>query len=185
MTKTKKGFTIIEVVLVLAIAGLIFLMVFIALPAVQRTQRDAERRDDMGALLSAIQKYQNNNRGSLPTTSSGTTTVTWNSSWNTTKPADGTWASLYYSFLGEDFTDPMGKNYTIRARMCNATAGNPCDGGINDVKDKTFKNNNYQIYISVGASCNDESQVVGSSNPRRVAAMYKMEGGGAYCVNSQ
>ena len=34
MTKSnKKGFTIIEVVLVLAIAGLIFLMVFIALPA--------------------------------------------------------------------------------------------------------------------------------------------------------
>ncbi|MBP6925380.1 prepilin-type N-terminal cleavage/methylation domain-containing protein [Candidatus Saccharibacteria bacterium] len=31
--QTKKGFTIIEVVLVLAIAGLIFLMVFIALPA--------------------------------------------------------------------------------------------------------------------------------------------------------
>ena len=31
------GFTIIEVVLVLAIAGLIFLMVFIALPAIQRS----------------------------------------------------------------------------------------------------------------------------------------------------
>ena len=31
--QTKKAFTIIEVVLVLAIAGLIFLMVFIALPA--------------------------------------------------------------------------------------------------------------------------------------------------------
>lgn len=30
---TKKGFTIIEVVLVLAVAGLIFLMVFLALPA--------------------------------------------------------------------------------------------------------------------------------------------------------
>lgn len=34
---TKKGFTIIEVVLVLAIAGLIFLMVFLALPALQRS----------------------------------------------------------------------------------------------------------------------------------------------------
>ena len=34
------GFTIIEVVLVLAIAGLIFLMVFIALPVLQRSQRD-------------------------------------------------------------------------------------------------------------------------------------------------
>ena len=33
---SKKGFTIIEVVLVLAIAGLIFLMVFVALPALQR-----------------------------------------------------------------------------------------------------------------------------------------------------
>ena len=32
-SQTKKAFTIIEVVLVLAIAGLIFLMVFIALPA--------------------------------------------------------------------------------------------------------------------------------------------------------
>ena len=38
------GFTIIEVVLVLAIAGLIFLMVFIALPTLQRSQRDTQRR---------------------------------------------------------------------------------------------------------------------------------------------
>ena len=59
----KEGFTIIEVALVFAIAGLIFLMVFIALPAVQKTQRDAERRDDLGALVTAIQKYQNNSRG--------------------------------------------------------------------------------------------------------------------------
>ena len=63
-----EGFTIIEVALVLAIAGLIFLMVFIALPAVQRTQRDAKRRDDIGTLLTAIQKYQSNNRGALPDT---------------------------------------------------------------------------------------------------------------------
>ncbi len=40
----EKGFTIIEVVLVLAIAALIFLMVFIALPALQRNQRDTARK---------------------------------------------------------------------------------------------------------------------------------------------
>lgn len=34
--QTKSAFTIIEVVLVLAIAGLIFLMVFIALPALPK-----------------------------------------------------------------------------------------------------------------------------------------------------
>ena len=44
MNKDKNGFTIIEVVLVLAIAGLIFLMVFIALPALQRSQRDTQKK---------------------------------------------------------------------------------------------------------------------------------------------
>lgn len=42
--KLNKGFTIIEVVLVLAIAGLIFLAVFLALPALQRNQRDTQRK---------------------------------------------------------------------------------------------------------------------------------------------
>ena len=46
-TKHRKGFTIIEVVLVLAIAGLIFLMIFIAFPALQRGQRNTQRRRDL------------------------------------------------------------------------------------------------------------------------------------------
>jgi len=61
-----KGFTIIEVVLVLAIAGLIFLMVFIALPALQRNQRDTARKNEASKVLSAITSYQSNNRGSAP-----------------------------------------------------------------------------------------------------------------------
>ena len=49
--KLNKGFTIIEVVLVLAIAGLIFLAVFLALPALQRNQRDTQRKNDMSRLI--------------------------------------------------------------------------------------------------------------------------------------
>ncbi|MBR3320069.1 type II secretion system protein [Candidatus Saccharibacteria bacterium] len=64
--KSKKGFTIIEVVLVLAIAGLIFLMVFIALPAMQRNQRDTQRRNDYSALSTAITNYMTNNNGRFP-----------------------------------------------------------------------------------------------------------------------
>lgn len=64
-TKTK-GFTIIEVVLVLAIAGLIFLMVFIALPALQSSQRDTARRNDVSIVSSAISTYTSNNRGTFP-----------------------------------------------------------------------------------------------------------------------
>ena len=63
---TKKGFTIIEVVLVLAIAGLIFLMVFLALPALQRSQRDTQRKNDASRLRAAITDFQSNNRGAVP-----------------------------------------------------------------------------------------------------------------------
>tara|TARA_B100000686_G_scaffold29779_1_gene30271 strand:- start:627 stop:1136 length:510 start_codon:yes stop_codon:yes gene_type:complete len=65
--QTVKGFTIIEVVLVLAIAGLIFLMVFVALPALQRGQRDSARKSDVGTVASAITSYQSNNKGQSPT----------------------------------------------------------------------------------------------------------------------
>ena len=63
---SRRGFMIIEVVLVLAIAGLIFLMVFIALPAVRRNQRDAQRRQDYTALLASMTNYKTNNNGRLP-----------------------------------------------------------------------------------------------------------------------
>ncbi len=65
--QSEKGFSIIEVVLVLAIAGLIFLMVFIALPALQRGQRDTGRKNDVSTVTSALQTYMSNNRGSLST----------------------------------------------------------------------------------------------------------------------
>lgn len=58
----KQGFTIIEVVLVLAIAGLIFLMVFVALPALQRSQRDTARRNDMSRVDTSLVQYQTNHQ---------------------------------------------------------------------------------------------------------------------------
>lgn len=65
-TKSKTGFTIIEVVLVLAIAGLIFLMVFVAFPALQRSQHDTQRTDDMGRVQSSLIYWQNNHNNKLP-----------------------------------------------------------------------------------------------------------------------
>jgi prepilin-type N-terminal cleavage/methylation domain-containing protein len=66
----EKGFTIIEVVLVLAIAGLIFLMVFIALPSLQRSQRDTQRKNDVSRMLTQLTSYSSNNQGSIPTAAS-------------------------------------------------------------------------------------------------------------------
>ncbi len=66
INSSKKGFTIIEVVLVLAIAGLIFLMVFVALPALNRSQRDQARKTDVSSIASAVTSFTSNNRGSFP-----------------------------------------------------------------------------------------------------------------------
>lgn len=99
-TNNNEGFTIIEVVLVLAIAGLIFLMVFIALPALQRSQRDTARKDDVSTTLSSVTSFKNNNKGAFPTTaqinsyvqnkSENTTAITVRSSTSTFTPTDGT-----------------------------------------------------------------------------------------------
>ena len=62
----KSAFTIIEVVLVLGIAGLIFLAVFIAVPALQRSQRDTKRMEDMARVVAAVSSYVGNNSGNSP-----------------------------------------------------------------------------------------------------------------------
>ena len=60
-----RGFTIIEVALVLAIAGLIFLVVFLALPALQNSQRDTAKRQAVGQAVAALQSYESDNGGIL------------------------------------------------------------------------------------------------------------------------
>jgi prepilin-type N-terminal cleavage/methylation domain-containing protein len=73
LTQTKKtetarpnqGFTIIEVMIVLAIAGLILLIVFLAVPALQRNTRNTQRKSDIGRVGSSVQNVISNNNGSL------------------------------------------------------------------------------------------------------------------------
>jgi prepilin-type N-terminal cleavage/methylation domain-containing protein len=105
----QKGFTIIEVVLVLAIAGLIFLMVFIALPALQRSQRDTQRKNDLARTITAVNNYQSNNRGKLP------------SNWNS-------FATSYLEAGGDTFADPNGTNYSLD------TTGTPPNSFSGDAK---------------------------------------------------
>lgn len=61
----QKGFTIIEVMIVLAIAGLIMLIVFLAVPALQRNARNTQRRQDVGRVGAAVQEVLNNNNGQV------------------------------------------------------------------------------------------------------------------------
>ncbi len=130
--QTNKGFTIIEVVLVLAIAGLIFLMVFVALPALQRGQRDTQRRDDVSRVVSQLQSYATNNRGSLPDLSTAANRTSFSD--NYLKASAGEFndpkTGSAYTFVVANGTDPTeGQMQYIRGYACNgenigAAAGN-------------------------------------------------------------
>ncbi|HET6746558.1 MAG TPA: type II secretion system protein [Candidatus Saccharimonadales bacterium] len=104
----EKGFTIIEVVLVLAIAGLIFLMVFIALPALQRSQRDTQRKQDLSRALTKVNDYQSNNRNALPAEN--------NAAWNS-------FATTYLRAGGDSFADPSRGDYTFNVTTADPTFG--------------------------------------------------------------
>lgn len=64
--QNKEGFTIIEVMIVLAIAGLILLIVLLAVPALQRNARNTSIKNDASALAAAFNEYVSNNNGSAP-----------------------------------------------------------------------------------------------------------------------
>ena len=160
--RRKSGFTIIEVSLVLAIGGLILMMVFIALPSLQRGQRDAQRREDIISLIENIKKYQQNNRGALPSGESGEFAR------NNELGATG-WQDLLNNYLGENFKDPNGTPYTLKI--------------TNDL-DETPDNNKILIVKQATCSGNSNGNKVKQANSRKLAALYELEVGGTFCANT-
>ena len=61
--RDNKGFTIVEVMIVLAIAGLVMAVVFVAVPALQRNQRNGARQNDLGYLRAQFQQAVANENG--------------------------------------------------------------------------------------------------------------------------
>lgn len=60
-----EGFTIVEVGLVLALGALIFLSVFLVVPAFQRNARDNARKDDVAAVANAVSKFYANDPSNI------------------------------------------------------------------------------------------------------------------------
>jgi len=210
----KKGFTIIEVVLVLGIAGLIFLMVFIALPTLQRNRRDTQRSADISRLASALNNYQSNNSGAIPSDKFGSY-VSGHAEvdQNITRTLNHqSWAYFYDAYLlistdeKDKFADPEGNPYSLAISSCReATSYNAatkrCNNGqrststwdqqahgrANGVDDVTAGNpyeqageKGHTISIVTNATCEGE-EAVHASGSRKVAILYKKEGGGTIC----
>lgn len=65
--RESEGFTIIEVLIVLAIAGLILLIVFLAVPNLQRNGRNTAIKTDASTLGGGISDFEGQNGGAAPT----------------------------------------------------------------------------------------------------------------------
>ena len=157
------AFTIIEVVLVLAIAGLIFLMVFIALPALQRNQRDTQRKNDMSRLKTAMDSYKANNRGKVPEFS----IIGYGS-----MPFSTTELGVNYLKAGEgEFKDPNGEEYLARAANTRA------------VGFKVSSNFSNSVFITFSKKCGSDGALVEADGTNNYAIQYVLEGGGTYCLD--
>lgn len=65
------GFTIVEVLIVLAIAGLILVIVFEAIPSVTRALRNGRRKHDVSLILGVVSEYELKDSDNFPQNCSG------------------------------------------------------------------------------------------------------------------
>ncbi len=173
MTKqNKKGFTIIEVVLVLAIGGLIFLMVFIALPALQRSQRNTQREDDLARVLTAVNDYQTNNSGKTPF-ENGDVNENFLKRYVDEETVYNS-ANQTVTACGDQFKDPDGECYQIEVRG----TGQASEVG----KETALTEFDHTFYVYTNAGCGDlEGTYDVGTGKRQVAIFFVTEGGAVAC----
>ena len=127
--KRQEGFTIIEVLIVLAIAGLILLIVFLAVPALQRNSRNTQRRTEISRYAGAVSEWAANRNGALPAAAADLTTA-----------GTGVTALANMSFLtppttvtvaAASVTNPgdVSTFIYVPGTVCNGTTGNATSTG--------------------------------------------------------
>lgn len=148
------GFTIIEVMIVLAIAGLIMLIVFLAVPALQRNAHNTSIKNDVSGILASINEFENNNNGLVPTSASvsgGTLTI--GSSCGTTG--------------ANCATAHVGYVTTVNSPTATISTTAPAIGTVN---------------LFSSATCSGNTPVAGSA--RSIVAYYQLEGGAVQCTGA-
>ena len=158
LKKDNKGFTIIEVLIVLAIAGLIMLVVFLAVPALQRNARNTQRKADVSAILGSISEYTSNNAGKLPSTSGQFT-----AQFVSTSPKLGFYDDLTVTNV------TWGYSATTRAAVPTVPVLT-----ANDV-----------VNVYNNLKCNGSAPTLTGASSRSVAALYNVEGANANIAQCQ
>lgn len=156
--KSKDGFTIIEVLIVLAIAGLIMLIVFLAVPALQRNAHNTSIKNDAASLLGGVTEFVNNNNGAVPTAVSN----------KTTNSLDVGASGSNVAAVKLGYID--GTTVTLQKLTSTATA--PAAGTINLYTNAVCDTSTVGKATATGATS------------RNFVALYTLEGGAKQCQES-
>jgi len=173
-TKLKKqlGFTIIEVLIVLAIAGLILLVVFLAVPALQRNARNTQRRNDVAVILGAVAEFANSNNGNLVTAcnapSAGTVVFTGAAGTNSSEARVG-----YYNQLASGACPAVGSPVKGEVSVGSTLTNITTPSGATDY-----------LLIETGQTCNSANSAAVAGSQRSIAAVYEVENGSNSYVES-
>jgi len=111
LSKKEEGFTLVEIIIVLAIVGLIFVIIFLAVSAAQRGQRDTARKDNVNRMIATIQQTAGNNNGNFPTIVAPTTACS---------PGPCAWTAAISNTSG-------GWNFTMNSPLTTFSIAAPAD----------------------------------------------------------
>ena len=172
--KDQKGFTIIEVMIVLAIAGLIIAVVLVAVPQLQRNQRNNARKSILSRIKSEIDNYAGNNNGTYPINSNGNVAGSFGATTANTNAFLGKYLAQTAGGGGVNINDPSTGNavtFTVPAALVPTAAELttlPAQGVVN--------------YI-FGAVCGTDG-VRTAKVGRFYAVSIGLEGGASQCLDN-
>jgi prepilin-type N-terminal cleavage/methylation domain-containing protein len=122
--RLERGFTLIEIILVLALAGVILVAVFLAVSTAQRSRRDYQRKNDLARVVAAVQAYAANNRGQVPLNQAEADAVFNNYLQGVADPSSGSYA-FTFRVIDSPHSDvpPVGTIYYQQGHWCSTDAG--------------------------------------------------------------
>lgn len=161
--RSEEGFTIIEVMIVLAIAGLIMVIVFLAIPQLQRQQRNTRAKDVVNRMKAELENYAGNNNGKYP----------WQASSGAWVPGvipqatDG----FYVRYLASVDTKDPKSGSAMSVNYVNGVPGAvPAPGTVN---------------VSSTTKCDGESvTATDATGARQYSMSYSLEGNAVYCIDN-
>lgn len=107
-TQSSSGFTLIEILVVVAVIGMLSAVILVSLNQARARGRDARRKADMIQVHKALELYANDNNGAFPSTGGAWWGVSVNGGNRTTSGVNAYIPSLTPNYIRVLPTDPRG-----------------------------------------------------------------------------